>query len=158
MNGGVAVTLSVNGQPRELHAQPWHTLLDRLRDQLLLTGVKRGCDQGVCGACTVLMDGHTVCACLALAVDCAGADIITIEGLAEDGRLSPVQQAFAEAGAVQCGFCTPGMILAATALLSENPAPTEEEIREGLSGNLCRCSGYTKIFQAVRSLCMSRPS
>lgn len=158
MNGGIPVTLIVNGRPRRVFAQPWHTLLDVLRDQLLLTGTKRGCNQGVCGACTILLDDEIVCACLSLAVDCGDGQITTIEGLARDGELSPVQRAFVEAGAVQCGFCMPGMILAATALLRRNPAPSEEEIRDGLSGNLCRCSGYAKVVRAVRSLSGMSPA
>ena len=127
------------------------------RSQLLLTGAKRGCNQGVCGACTVMIGGQTACACLSLAVNCRDREITTIEGLAENARLSPVQQAFIDAGAVQCGFCTPGMILAATALLQRIPAPSDGQIREGLSGNLCRCSGYAKIVKAVRLLCGKSP-
>ena len=133
-----------------LCVQPWHTLLHVLREEIGLTGAKRGCNQGVCGACSVLIDGDVVRGCLSLAVNCTECEITTIEGLAPAGELSPVQQAFLDAGAVQCGFCMPGMIIASTALLRRNEALTDDEIREGLSGNLCRCSGYIKVIKAVR--------
>ena len=150
MNDATPVTLHVNGTPRQVLASPRRTLLEALREQLLLTGSKRGCNQGVCGACSVLLDGEVVRACLSIAVNCADREITTIEGLADGRNLSPVQQAFLDAGAVQCGFCMPGMIVAATALLDRTPAPDDAEIRDGLSGNLCRCSGYAKVVEAVR--------
>ncbi len=150
MNDATPVTLHVNGTPRQVLASPRRTLLEALREQLLLTGSKRGCNQGVCGACSVLLDGEVVRSCLSIAVNCAGREITTIEGLADGRNLSPVQQAFLDAGAVQCGFCMPGMIVAATALLDRTPAPDDAEIRDGLSGNLCRCSGYAKVVEAVR--------
>jgi carbon-monoxide dehydrogenase small subunit len=149
------VTLTVNGERRELSVPPHRTLLDVLRNDLELRGTNRGCDSGDCGACTVLMtrtgaeSGMAVTSCMVLAVDADGAEITTIEGLAQDGQLHPLQQAFVEHGAVQCGFCTPGMILTAMALLEDNPRPTEAEVRAGLAGNLCRCTGYAKIVEAV---------
>jgi len=126
------------------------TLLDFLREELGMKGTKRGCDSGQCGACTILMDGKTINACLVLAIQADGKEIMTIEGLSSGGRLHPLQEAFVEEGAVQCGFCVPGMILSAKALLDEKKDPSEEEIREALSGNLCRCTGYVKIIKAVR--------
>jgi aerobic-type carbon monoxide dehydrogenase small subunit (CoxS/CutS family) len=144
-----ALVLTVNGKPRSLVIAGGETLLDVLRDRLGLTGAKRGCNQGVCGACTVLIDGRAARACLYLAGLVGDAAVTTVEGLGTDGRLSIVQQAFVDAGAVQCGFCMPGMVVAATALLSEKPSPSEHEIREGLAGNLCRCSGYVKVVEAV---------
>lgn len=143
------VTLHVNGTDYTLALDTRTTLLDALRDHLGLKGVKKGCDEGECGACTVLMDGNAVVSCTYLAVDAEGHDIITIEGLAKDGVLHPMQRAFVECFAVQCGFCTPGMILAAVALLNHNPDPTEDEIRDVLRGNICRCTGYTKIIDAI---------
>ena len=151
MSDPLPISLTVNGESRQAFVRPWHTLLHVLRDVLHLTGTKRGCNQGVCGACSVLVDGALVRGCLSLAVNCSGQDIRTIEGLASGETLSPVQQAFLDEGAVQCGFCMPGMIVAATALLNDNPAPSEDEIRAGLSGNLCRCSGYAKVIAAVRT-------
>jgi aerobic-type carbon monoxide dehydrogenase small subunit (CoxS/CutS family) len=145
----VEVTLVVNGDPYRVAVRPNRTLLDVLRDELGLTGTKRGCDQGECGACTVHLDGRAVNACLVLAVDAAGAEVTTIEGLARRGELHPLQQAFIDEGAVQCGYCTPGMILQAAALLRRNPAPTAAQIRTGMAGNLCRCTGYAKIVRAV---------
>ena len=145
------ISLTVNGETKQAFVQPWHTLLHVLRDVFHFTGTKRGCNQGVCGACSILVDGEVVRGCLSLAVNCAGQDVQTIEGLAEGDSLSPVQQAFVDLGAVQCGFCMPGMIIASTALLKNNPAPSETEIRDGLSGNLCRCSGYTKVVAAVKT-------
>jgi len=126
------------------------TLLDFLREELGLKGTKKGCDSGQCGACTIFMDGKAVNACLVLAVQAAGREVMTIEALSSDGRLHPLQEAFVEEGAVQCGFCTPGMIMSAKALLDEKKEPSEEEIRKALSGNLCRCTGYVKIVKAVR--------
>ena len=150
MNDATALTLLVNDRPRQALARPTDTLLDTLRETFGLTGTKRGCDQGVCGACTVLVDGRAVRACLSLTLDAAGRDIRTVEGLAQDGALDPVQQAFVDSGAIQCGFCMPGMVISATALLTENPSPTIDEIREAVSGNICRCSGYVKIIEAIR--------
>ncbi len=144
------VILEINGTAREVEAQPWETLLEVLREQLGLLGAKRGCNQGVCGACTVLIDGRPMRGCLSLAVNCTGREIITIEGLADGDALAPVQQAFVDTGAVQCGFCMAGMLLAAHALLAEIPDPSVEEVRAGLAGNLCRCSGYVKLIDAVR--------
>lgn len=143
------VTLHVNGVDHTLALDTRTTLVDALRDHLGLKGVKKSCDEGECGACTVLMDGNAVVSCTYLAVAAEGHDIITIEGLAKDGVLHPMQRAFIECFAVQCGFCSPGMILAAVALLNHNPDPTEEEIRDVLRGNICRCTGYTKIIDAI---------
>ena len=151
MSAAIPISLTVNGRTHQLFVRPWHTLLQVLREQVSLTGSKRGCNQGVCGACSVMIDGALVRGCLTLAADAAGRDIVTVEGLAEGGMLSPVQQALLDHGAVQCGFCMPGMAVAATALLADNPNPTDDEIRDGLSGNLCRCSGYVKVIEAVRS-------
>jgi 4-hydroxybenzoyl-CoA reductase subunit gamma len=143
--------LNVNGRPRE-DAVADHTLLiDYLREDLGLTGAKRGCDGGECGACTVLVDGEPRLACITLAVRCEGAEVETIEALAANGRMSRLQQAFHEKLGTQCGFCTPGMIMAAEALLRRNPDPSEAQIRDALSGNLCRCTGYVKIIEAVQS-------
>jgi aerobic carbon-monoxide dehydrogenase small subunit len=143
------IELTVNGEQHELAVEPQETLLEVLRQQLDLTGTKEGCGTGECGSCTVLIGGRPVLSCLFLAVECHGQEITTIEGIAADGRLSPVQQAFQDSGAIQCGFCTPGMILSATALLEEKPRPSESEIKKGLEGNLCRCTGYNKIIEAV---------
>ena len=144
------VTLEINGAAREVETQPWETLLEVLRERLALLGAKRGCNQGVCGACTVLIDGQPMRGCLSLAVNCTGREITTIEGLADGDTLAPVQQAFVDTGAVQCGFCIPGMLLTAHALLTETPDPSVEEVRAGLASNLCRCSGYVKLIDAVR--------
>ena len=146
-----AVTLTVNGEPQDLLVRPDRTLLDVLRRDLRLTGAKEGCDVGECGVCTVLLDGVPVRACLTLAVDVRARQVTTIEGLASHGRLHPVQEAFVREGAIQCGFCSPGMILVAKALLDETPTPTEEAVRQALSGNLCRCTGYGKIVSAILS-------
>lgn len=151
MNEAIPIKLRINGKARQLFVQPWHTLLHVLREQMTLTGAKRGCNQGVCGACSVLVDGEVARGCLTLAANVTDREITTIEGLGEAGALSPVQQAFLDHGAVQCGFCMPGMIVAATALLDRTPQPSEEEIRDGLSGNLCRCSGYVKVIEAVHT-------
>lgn len=150
MSDSMSIELSVNGERQEVLVKPWHTLLHVLREHLLLTGTKRGCNQGVCGACTVLVNGEATRGCLSLAVNCTDRDITTIEGVARNGLLSRVQQGFHDTAAVQCGFCTSGLVMAATALLEKNAAPSVNEIREGLSGNLCRCSGYVKIVEAVR--------
>lgn len=145
----VRMTLEVNGKMRRVSAPANAFLLEVLRDDLALTGAKLGCGMGECGSCTVLLDGAAVCACLTLAIETEGRAITTIEGIARPGELTPLQDAFAEAGAVQCGFCTPGIVLAAKALLDENPHPTEANVRMALSGNLCRCTGYAKIVEAV---------
>ncbi len=143
------VRLTINGDAHEVHVEPNRTLLDVLREDLGLTGTNRGCNQGDCGACTVHMDGKAVNACLVLAVDAAGASITTIEGLGRSTSLHPVQKAFIDEGAVQCGYCTPGMIMTAVALLEANSHPTEEQVRHGIEGNLCRCTGYESIVRAV---------
>jgi aerobic carbon-monoxide dehydrogenase small subunit len=140
--------LRVNGEDYEIFTDPWKTLERVLRDDLGLTGVKEGCNTGNCGVCTVLIDGKAVKSCVVLAFQAQGKDILTIEGLSKSG-LHPLQQAFIDHFAIQCGFCTPGMVLAAKALLDENPNPTEEEVKLGLSGNLCRCTGYVKIVEAI---------
>jgi carbon-monoxide dehydrogenase small subunit len=145
----VRVMLSVNGESREALVPVHKTLLEVLREDLGLTGTKHGCELGECGTCTVLVDGDPVLSCLALAVETEGSRITTVEGMAEGGRLHPLQQAFAELGAAQCGYCTPGILLTATALLAERPSPTRQEVKEALAGNLCRCTGYTKILDAV---------
>ncbi|MEW6350321.1 MAG: (2Fe-2S)-binding protein [Thermodesulfobacteriota bacterium] len=146
----VSVNLTVNGEPVEVAVESNRTLVQLLREDLGLTGTKHGCGLGDCGACTVLLDGKPVNSCLVLAVQARGREVFTIEGLAENGNLHPIQQAFVDRGAIQCGFCTPGMILSAKALLDENPKPTEREIRTAISGNLCRCTGYQKIVEAVQ--------
>ena len=143
--------LTVNGQEWELEVAPDRRVLDLLREDLGLTGVKEGCGAGECGACTILVDGEARLGCLLLAAQLAGREVTTIEGLAPEGRLHPVQQAFIDSGAVQCGFCSPGMILAAVDLLRRDPSPSRELIRQGLSGNLCRCTGYHMIVDAVES-------
>jgi aerobic-type carbon monoxide dehydrogenase small subunit (CoxS/CutS family) len=145
----VAIALAVNGSGRRLVIEPRETLADVLRDRLGLTGTKVSCDAQVCGACTVLVDGLAVSACTFLAVDADGRTVRTVEGLADDGRLSPLQQAFIDKAAFQCGFCTAGMLMAATALLEEDPRPTREAVVHGLEGNLCRCTGYASIIDAV---------
>jgi carbon-monoxide dehydrogenase small subunit len=144
------VKLIVNEQEYELFIEPHKTLLDVLRDDLGLTGTKKGCDSGQCGACTVLVDGEPILSCITLACEVDGRKIQTIEGLAKDGELHPLQRAFLQYGAVQCGFCTPGMVLSGLALLENNPSPTIEEIKKGISGNLCRCTGYLKIIEAIQ--------
>ena len=140
--------MHVNGEIREVEADVRDTLLDLLRDGLGLTGTKRGCDMGECGACTVLMDGRPVSSCMVLAADTEGCEILTIEGLAQE-ELHPIQQAFVDNGAVQCGFCTPGMVLTAKAFLDRHPQPTRMDVKQAISGNLCRCTGYRKIVDAV---------
>lgn len=145
------IKFMVNGSECEIEVKPWATLLEMLREDLGLTGTKEGCGQGECGACTVLMNGKTVNACLVLAVEANGKEIRTIEGMADGERLHPIQQAFVDIGGLQCGFCTPGMILSTKALLDANQDPTDEEIRKGLEGNFCRCTGYTKIIESVRA-------
>jgi aerobic-type carbon monoxide dehydrogenase small subunit (CoxS/CutS family) len=153
MAGGSVVeqiTIFVNGQRHELLIKPWATLLDVLREDLGLTGAKEGCGVGECGACTVIMEGRIVNACLILAAEAREKEIITIEGMANGEVLHPIQQAFVDIGGLQCGFCTPGMVLSTKALLDKNQNPTDEEIRKGLEGNFCRCTGYTKIIESVR--------
>jgi xanthine dehydrogenase YagT iron-sulfur-binding subunit len=144
------ITLHVNGAEHALVLEPRRTLLDTLRHDLQLTGTKKVCDMGDCGACTILVDGRAMYACLLLAVDCRGRRITTIEGLARDGQLDPVQQAFIEADAFQCGFCTPGQVMSLRALLNETPTPSDEDIRRAVSGNLCRCGAYVNILRAGR--------
>ena len=143
------ITLIVNGKSYELSIQPWRTLLEVIREGLKLTGTKEGCGLGECGACTVILDGKTVNSCLVLATEADGKQITTIEGLADEDKLHPIQQAFVDHGGLQCGFCTPGMIMSAKALLEETPSPSEEEIRRGIAGNFCRCTGYTKIIESI---------
>jgi len=145
------IRLMVNGESHELSVPPWRTLLEVIREDLGLTGTKEGCSLGECGACTVIMDGRAVNSCLVLAAEADGKQIVTIEGLADGDKLHPIQQAFVEHGGLQCGFCTPGMIMSAKALLDETPTPTEEEIRRGIAGNLCRCTGYTKIIESIKA-------
>lgn len=145
----VLIQITVNGEIKQAAVETNTTLTQFLREDLELTGTKHGCGLGDCGACTVLLDGKPVNSCLVLAVQAAGREVLTIEGLAENGKLHPIQQAFVDHGAIQCGFCTPGMILSAKALLDANPKPTEQEIRTAISGNLCRCTGYQKIVEAI---------
>ena len=145
------ITLTVNGEQREADVWGGESLLFTLREQLELPGSKNACEQGECGSCSVLLDGTLVCSCLVLAAQADGHDVVTVEGVAEDGALHRVQEAFLAAGAVQCGFCTPGLIVATVDLLDHTPKPTDDQIREALSGNLCRCTGYQKIFDAVRA-------
>ena len=144
------LSLWVNGDRVQVFVREDETLLDLLRDRLALTGSKRGCGEGQCGHCTILLNGKAVNSCLALALEAEGGRVLTIEGLAQGNLLHPVQKAFVEAGAIQCGYCTPGMVMAVYALLQENPHPSEEEIREGIKGVMCRCTGYYKIMEAVR--------
>ncbi len=144
------ITLRVNGEQHEADVWEGESLLFALRERLGLPGSKNACEQGECGSCSVLLDGELVCSCLVLAAQAEGHDVVTVEGLAQEDQLHSVQEAFAETGAVQCGFCTPGLIVATADLLAHNPDPNEDEIREALSGNLCRCTGYAKIFDAVR--------
>ena len=144
------ISLTVNGERREADLWGGESLLTMLRDTLELPGSKNACEQGECGSCSVMLDGELVCACLVLAAQADGHEIVTVEGLANGERLHPVQEAFVDAGAVQCGFCTPGLVVAVADLLDRRPSPSEDEIREALSGNICRCTGYVKIFDAVR--------
>ncbi len=144
------IRVTVNGAEREADVWEGESLLFALRERLGLPGSKNACEQGECGSCSVLLDGVLVCACLVLAAQADGHDVVTVEGLGEDGELHRVQEAFVEAGAVQCGFCTPGLVVAVADLLAHNAQPSDDEIREALSGNLCRCTGYAKIFDAVR--------
>jgi carbon-monoxide dehydrogenase small subunit len=144
------IRLSVNGELEQVEVFSNMTLLDLLREKLALTGTKNGCAAGECGACTVLLNGEPVNSCLVLAVECDGAEIITVEGLAHDGQLDPIQKAIIQAGGVQCGFCTPGILISARALLDRNPDPSENEIQAALVGNLCRCTGYLRIIEGVK--------
>jgi carbon-monoxide dehydrogenase small subunit len=153
---GKEIRLVVNDEPTSLNVESHWTLLKVIRDSMGLTGTKEGCGEGECGTCTVLVDGKAVNACLILAVDMDGRTVTTIEGLAQGSELHPLQKAFLEKGAVQCGFCTPGMILTAKSLLDQNPHPSEEEIRFAIAGNLCRCTGYAKIVDAIRTLAERR--
>ncbi len=147
----IAINVTVNGQPYGLEVEAYETLLEMLRDRLDLTGTKKCCGEGECGACTVILDGQAVNSCIILAAEADGTKVLTIEGLAKEGKAGALQQAFLDKGAVQCGFCTPGMIMAAHYLLMNNPDPTKDEIKEGLSGNLCRCTGYGRIVDAVQA-------
>ena len=144
-----SLRFTVNGEPRQVLAEPYYSLLDTLRDELRLTGTKKGCDEGDCGACTVLLNGVPVTSCLVLAHSAHDAEVTTVEGLATREGLHPVQQAFAEYGGLQCGFCTPGLIMSAVGLLEKNANPTEEDVKYAIGGNLCRCTGYTKVVQAI---------
>jgi aerobic carbon-monoxide dehydrogenase small subunit len=146
----VRISLTVNGEPREADLWGGESLLTMLRDTLELPGSKNACEQGECGSCSVLLDGELVCSCLVLAAQTDGHAVVTVEGLASEERLHPVQEAFVDAGAVQCGFCTPGLVVAVADLLDRVPSPSDDEVREALSGNVCRCTGYVKIFDAVR--------
>jgi aerobic carbon-monoxide dehydrogenase small subunit len=148
----ITVSMTVNGKAVTVNVSPHDTLLKVLREDLKLTGVKEGCGVGECGACTVIVDGEAVNSCLMLAPALEGKDILTVEGLMQDETLHPLQQAFIDYGAVQCGFCTPGLLLSAKALLDHNPKPTEEEIRVGISGNLCRCTGYHQVVEAIQAV------
>jgi carbon-monoxide dehydrogenase small subunit len=143
------IQLTVNGLAHDVIVSPEDLLIDVLRREIGLTGTKKGCGEGDCGTCTVLIDGRRALACLTLAMACRGKSILTIEGVEQNGRLDPIQEAFIDKGAIQCGYCTPGMVLSAKALLDENPRPSREEIQRGMSGNLCRCTGYVKIIEAV---------
>lgn len=146
------ISLRVNGESYEIAVAPQRTLLEVLREDLNLTGTKEACDTGACGACTVLLDGKPVLSCLTLAVEVRGREVVTIEGLQQNGELDPLQKAFIDHGAIQCGYCTPGMILSAKALLRRNPNPTIDEAKQAISGNLCRCTGYRKIVEAILSV------
>ena len=141
--------LTVNGEGKQILVEPYSSLLDTLRDEIRLTGTKKGCDEGDCGACTVFLNGKPVTSCMVLAHSAHDADVITIEGLGNFDDMNPVQQAFVDHGGLQCGFCIPGLIMSATAFLKENPNPTEEDVRFGIGGNLCRCTGYSKVVEAV---------
>lgn len=145
------LSFTLNGDPIEVVCKDNMTLLDLLRDKLGLTGTKKGCEQGECGACTVMLDGKPINSCCTLAVECEGRDVVTVEGIAKNGQLHPIQKQFIEKWALQCGYCTPGMIMSAKALLDVNPHPTELEIREAIEGNLCRCTGYAKIVEAIQA-------
>ena len=143
------IVLNVNGTNYKVNIEPWRTLVEVLRETLGLTGTKKSCNEGECGACTVMMDGKPVASCLVLAVDAQGKEILTIEGISEGEKLHPIQEAFLKHGAIQCGFCTPGMVMSAKALLDQNPKPTVTEVRKAISGNLCRCTGYQHIVDSI---------
>ena len=145
----ISVSFTLNGRPQQIEVEPYELLLDVVRDRFGLTGAKRSCDVQVCGACSLLVDGRPISACTTLALEVRGKSVLTIEGLADDGRLHPLQQAFIDHGGFQCGFCTPGMILSAKALLDENPEPSEEELKHFMHGNICRCTGYKKIIESI---------
>ncbi|MBI2171077.1 MAG: (2Fe-2S)-binding protein [Chloroflexi bacterium] len=145
----IPLAFKVNGDTQEILVQPWQTLLEALRDELGLTGTKEGCSNGNCGACTVMVDGRAIVSCCTLAAEVEGQSVITVEGLAKGGNLDPLQEAFIEHGALQCGFCTPGFLVSARAFLNQNPHPSEHEIRLAIAGNLCRCTGYDKIVRAI---------
>jgi carbon-monoxide dehydrogenase small subunit len=145
------IALTVNGEPHDVAFESYKTLLEVLREDLNLCGTKHGCELGECGACAVLLDGHPVLSCLVLGVECGGRAVVTVEGLATEGRLHPLQETFADLGAAQCGYCTPGFLVTAKALLDRTPHPTRDQIREALSGNLCRCTGYQQIVEAVEA-------
>ncbi len=153
----IDMMLTVNGKKQSLAVKPNDTLLEVVRDYLDLTGSKEGCGEGVCGSCTVLLDGHPVRACLTLALEADGSAVTTVEGLADGDTLSPLQQSFIDHGAVQCGFCTPGMLMSAKALLDDNPSPDRQKVRQALSGNICRCTGYAKIVDAVEHAARPEP-
>ena len=146
----VPISFRVNGEQQEMLVEPDWTLLETLRDRLRLTGTKEGCSNGNCGACTVMLDGRTACSCLVLAGEADGREVVTVEGLADHGHLTALQDAFIKEGGLQCGFCTPGFLISATALLKRNPSPTEQEIRLNVAGNLCRCTGYDKIVRSIQ--------
>ena len=146
----IPVSFTVNGDPVEILVEPWQTLMDALRDELQLTGTKEGCSNGNCGACTVMLNGRAIDSCCMLAAEVEGQDVITIEGLAKGGELDPLQRAFIDYGALQCGFCIPGFLVSARAYLNTNPHPSEDEIRHAIAGNLCRCTGYDKIVRAIQ--------
>ena len=146
------LAFEVNGKPVEVAVEPYESLVDVLRNKLKLTGTKRGCDYGGCGACTVLLDGRSIYSCMTLSKRADGCDVTTIEGLVRDGKVDPIQEAFVKFGALQCGFCIPGIIMSAKALFNKNPKPIEAEIREAITGNICRCTGYAKMIEAMLSL------
>ena len=148
-HANVHIRMTINGEEREVSFAPYKTLLEVLREDVALTGTKHGCELGECGACAILVDGEPVLSCLTLGVECEGAEILTVEGLARDAELHPLQDAFADLGGSQCGYCTPGILVTAKALLDREPQPSRERIREALSGNLCRCTGYLQIFESV---------
>lgn len=150
------IKFTLNGKPCEIAVKPWQTLLEMLREGLHLTGTKEGCGEGECGSCTVIMGSKTVNSCLVPAVEADGQEILTIEGLAGGEKLHPIQEAFVSEAGMQCGFCTPGMIMSAKALLDNNPSPSEEDIREGIAGNFCRCTGYTKIIESIHAAAASK--
>ncbi|MBI4201476.1 MAG: (2Fe-2S)-binding protein [Chloroflexi bacterium] len=148
----ILLSFTVNGEPREILVQPWTTLLEALRDELKLTGTKEGCGNGNCGACTVILEGRAIVSCCMLAAEAEGQEVITVEGLARNGKLDPLQEALVKHGALQCGFCTPGFLMSTRAFLNENRHPTEQQIRLAIAGNLCRCTAYDKIVRAIQAV------